>query len=228
MWHLNGEAAEKETVETTERSNPEVEEEEKKKADLLFEEIFSKLLGKDVDETEKQEDSEAKASDATFAETVSALMDEIRKEDGEKALEPNSEYEINGHKVETDDNGKIFKIDNRLLPLMEYTEEGTTYRTDSLGRVVWFKGKPAYSEDGERNIRDQVEAGGESRQPGDQGGHLVACVLGGSSGIENIVPMRGKINQGEYKSMELKIANTRLMDKKTFAIMTMRADQLIW
>ena len=58
----------------------------------------------------------------------------------------------------------------------------------------------------ERDEIAQLEAGGEDRQEGDDGGHLVARILGGSSGNENIVPMRDTVNRGDYKKVENEIA----------------------
>lgn len=105
-----------------------------------------------------------------------------------------------------DDNGKIYKINGTLLPNAEYTEHGHIYQTDELGRIRTCEGNPKYTVDGSRNIREQKESGGEERQEYDDGGHIIAKILNGSEGSENLVPMRRTINRGDYKKMENEIA----------------------
>ena len=108
--------------------------------------------------------------------------------------------------VKTDDNGNEYMRNGELLPNNEYTINGTTYRTDDRGRIISVDSNPAYTEDGIRNSKAQTDAGGDERHADDQGGHLIARILGGSEGAENLVAMRGTINQGDYKKMENEIA----------------------
>ncbi len=136
----------------------------------------------------------------TDAETDSAAAEEIHK-----PHEPNSEYTIGEDTYETDDMGTTYKKNGQLLPDTEYTVNGNTYRTDENGNKISCDAKPEIHEDGKRNISEQREAGGEDRKEDDQGGHIIARILGGSEGEENLVPMRGTINQGDYKKMELEI-----------------------
>ncbi|SHH98183.1 DNA/RNA non-specific endonuclease [Clostridium collagenovorans DSM 3089] len=131
---------------------------------------------------------------------VETLVEEIGEE-----LEPNSSYEIDGIKYETDDNGQVFKVDGKLAPDIEYVCNGIKYKTDSNGEIISWEGKPFYNPEGERDGDAQTEAGGEDRKPGDDGGHLVARVTGGSAGNENLVPMRDTINRGDYKKAENEI-----------------------
>ena len=102
-----------------------------------------------------------------------------------------------------DDNGNIYKDENgELLPNTEYEINGTRYTTDDLGRITHAEG---YLEDTPENERDnaaQSDAGGKDRKSGDDGGHLRARMNGGSSGNENLVPMRDTINRGDYKQSE--------------------------
>ena len=123
-----------------------------------------------------------------------------------KNLEPNTKYEINEDTYETDDKGRIYKKNNEVLPNIEYKIGDTSYRTDDKGRTVYWEGSPKYNADNERNESAQTDAGGKDRQKGDDGGHLVARVLGGASGKENIVAMRDTINRGDYKRSENEIA----------------------
>jgi len=113
-----------------------------------------------------------------------------------------------------DDNGKVYKINGSLLPNIEYVVHGHKYQTDELGRITSCEGNPKYTEEGSRNIKEQKEAGGEARQEYDDGGHIIAKILNGSEGSENLVPMRRTINRGDYKKMENEIAKAVLDDSK--------------
>lgn len=206
MRSINSEISQSEVREEV-LTAPRSSEGERKRADLIFEQLVSSLseIDDDVSDTNDSPGKRSGEEEIKYQGLISALQEEIASGSGETVLAPNCEYEINGHRIETDDSGKRYKVDKELLPLTEYTINGFRFQTDGLGRIILFRAKPVFSADGERNLRDQSEAGGEDRQPGDQGGHLVARILGGPSGIENIVPMRGTINQGDYKIMEGKI-----------------------
>ncbi len=136
----------------------------------------------------------------TDMEMDSDVADEISQ-----PHEPNSEYKIGDDTYETDDTGNTYKKNDVLLPNTEYTVNSSTYRTDENGNKVSCDAEPKISEEGKRNITEQRESGGEDRKEGDQGGHIIARILGGAEGEENLVPMRGTINQGDYKKMELEI-----------------------
>jgi predicted ribonuclease toxin of YeeF-YezG toxin-antitoxin module len=45
-------------------------------------------------------------------------------------------------------------------------------------------------------------AGREDRRPDDDGGHLIATIFKGSGGLDNLVPMNGNLNKGEWKKLE--------------------------
>ena len=110
-------------------------------------------------------------------------------------------------KIEKDDNGNDYMKNGELLPNNEYTiNENNTYKTDDQSRITSFNSKPKYTTEGGRDLTEQKEIGGDERKSDDDGGHLVARVLGGSEGKENLVPMRRTINRGDYKKMENEIA----------------------
>lgn len=105
-----------------------------------------------------------------------------------------------------DGNGNIYKDEEgNLLPNTEFEINGIHYQTDDLGRVTDCEGNlkdtPEKREDSAGEI--QQAAGENDRQEGDHGGHLVAHMNGGSSGSENVVAMRGHLNQADYKKCEL-------------------------
>lgn len=128
--------------------------------------------------------------------------------------EPNSKYEIDGDVYEVDDKGDTYKKNGELLPNKDYVVNGNKYRTDEHGNIISCESEPFYTEDGTRNPKEQKESGGEERQEDDEGGHIIAKILGGADGEENLVPMRRTINRGDYKKMENEIATALQEGKK--------------
>jgi predicted ribonuclease toxin of YeeF-YezG toxin-antitoxin module len=89
-----------------------------------------------------------------------------------------------------------------LKPDIEYTsKEGYNYRTDSQGRITSAEGTLNLGE-GKRNYYTQKVVGREDRLPDDDGGHLIASIFKGSGDLDNLVPMNGNLNKGEWKKLE--------------------------
>lgn len=139
---------------------------------------------------------------------------EVEVDDISLIKEPNSKYELNGNLYETDDNGETYKKNGELFTNAEYTINGNTYETDENGNKISCDSKPTYTDEGYRNTKEQKESGGDERQENDDGGHIIAKILGGSEGEENLVPMRRTINRGDYKKMENEIAKALQEGKK--------------
>jgi hypothetical protein len=101
--------------------------------------------------------------------------------------------------------GEHYTRDGRrkvLKPNVEYTTPaGYTYRTDDKGRIVSAEGKLNLGE-ARRNNHAQKVAGREDRLPDDEGGHLIATIFKGSGSLDNLVPMNGNLNKGEWKKLE--------------------------
>lgn len=139
----------------------------------------------------------AKTADGTTARTAEAApprqrieMDAGKKGDWSaelngKALKPNTDYIVNGHK----------------------------YATDAEGRVVGAEAKLELKT-ADRNAYQQKVSGRTDRLPDDQGGHLIASIFKGPGDRINMVPMNGNLNQGAWKALENKFA-TALKDGKS-------------
>lgn len=165
------------------------------KAEVSPKEIKSKNL--------KEFDPDAKAE-------ISKSPVELLKEQNPNGLEARKTYEINEHKIETDDNGNPYVQDNKLLPNNEYELNNINYKTDNNGNKSGWEGKitpEKYNPENARDKKAQMESGGQYRLYGDEGGHLVSRTLSGDSGIGNLEPMRAKINRGDYKVLENEISN---------------------
>jgi hypothetical protein len=178
-----------------------------------FAEVFSNMESQLLEKARNMEKmTDPKDIDKPIAQNVDVQEDNqegSENSDLPKNLDPNTVYEIDGNYYETDDNGNIYKTNGELNPNTEYTVNGITYKTDSQGRIVSWEGEPGYNPEAERDGEAQTDAGGEDRQDGDDGGHLVARVLDGSPGNENIVPMRDTVNRGDYKKAENEIAKAK-------------------
>lgn len=174
---------------------------------------FPKFFESEVEITKVEVNVKANEGNVfpSFFDNIETLDDEndITEIDMSEKYEPNSTMEVNGHIYETDDNGNIFKVDGKLNPDSSYTVNGTTYKTDSLGRPISWNGEPTYNPEAERDGDAQKDAGGADRKEGDDGGHIVARVLNGSPGSENIVAMRDTVNRGDYKKAENEIADAK-------------------
>lgn len=151
-------------------------------------------------------DLSAAESSETAADKSAETKNSAEEPDYKEKREPNSSYEFNGNTYETDDNGQTYKRNGELLPDSEYTINGSRYRTDGHGRIVEVEASPKYTKDNTRDSGEQREVGGDARRDADDGGHLLASILGGSEGSENLVPMRSTVNRGDYKKMEYEIA----------------------
>lgn len=80
-----------------------------------------------------------------------------------------------------------------------YTVNGTTYQTDSRGRITDFEGKLS-TQAAKRSLSDQQHLPG--KQAGEHAGHLIAASQGGSGKTDNLVRMDGKVNTRDYRAME--------------------------
>lgn len=179
-----------------------------------FSEVFENLNNELLEKAKSMEKiSDLKNMDQPIAKLLDNSGAYDSQENNLDKLEPNKKYEIDGNVYETDDNGNIFKKNGELLPNKTYVKNGIVYTTDDKGRISTWNGKPQYNPENERDGEAQTEAGGEDRQEGDDGGHLEARILGGSSGNENIVPMRNTINRGDYKKSENEIADAKKQGK---------------
>ena len=182
--------------------------------DMGFSEIFKDLNNELLEKAKSMEKTtDFKELDRPIAKMLDNSGDYDGTETEEKKLEPNSTYEIDGDEYETADNGDIYKMNGDLMPNTTYEKNGITYTTDENGRISTWSGEPKYEPENERDTNAQTESGGEDREAGDDGGHLVARILGGSAGNENIVPMRDTVNRGDYKKSENEIAEAKKQGK---------------
>ena len=87
---------------------------------------------------------------------------------------------------------------NNLKPNTDYSlSNGTKFSTNEHGYVDKISFKPDFDNPGKRDNR-QTDVGKEGID-GDVGGHIQACVFGGTCDRYNLFPQNGKFNNSEYK-----------------------------
>lgn len=170
-----------------------------------FGQSFSPEILYDAEKMEKTDD--LASLDDPIAKHVSAILKENQKAKQMIVYDENSLYEIDGKEYETDDTGQLYKEEGELIPNNQYIAGSGIYETDENSRITSFEAKLESTPDSERDLDAQKEVGGKDRLENDDGGHLIARIFGGASGLENLVPMRDVINRGDYKQFENGCAN---------------------
>ena len=108
-----------------------------------------------------------------------------------------------------DDNGKLYRIDDDLLPNSEYELNGYKYTTDEKGRIVHVEGNLHMKDrEGRLPIKDSLESIGKGdEKPTDDRGHLIGDQFDGSNGLENMVPQDADINRTDFRNFEKELAD---------------------
>lgn len=119
----------------------------------------------------------------------------------------NETGESTGLKEYFDDNGIKYREEINLLPNTKYEVNGYKYETDEKGRIVSAGGQlrlrdPEYV----RKMEVAREIDGQEYRSGDHIGHLIGHQFGGSDKLENLVPMDGHLNQHDYAKLEKTLA----------------------
>ncbi len=106
-----------------------------------------------------------------------------------------------------DDNGEKYREGNQLEPNKEFEKNGYTYETDDKGRIISAEGQLQVKDHNGRYDMDSRNVVGHGEMAdSDDRGHLIADRFNGSGGIENLVPMDGKLNKGDYAKLEETLA----------------------
>lgn len=107
-----------------------------------------------------------------------------------------------------DDNGKLFREGDHLLPDTNYEVNGYSYETDDRGRIVAAEGKLRLREnDYDRNMENVRNMDGQEYKERDERGHLIGHQFGGSDRLDNLVPMDAQLNHGDFVKLEKMLAD---------------------
>ncbi|MGL5149046.1 MAG: DNA/RNA non-specific endonuclease [Clostridium sp.] len=107
-----------------------------------------------------------------------------------------------------DDNGHAYKEGKDLIPNNEYEVNGYRYKTDEEGRIISAEGKlQMKNHEGKPTINTKMEDIGKGyERETDDKGHLIADRFNGSEGLGNLVPQDLSINRGSYRMHEKDLA----------------------
>lgn len=145
-------------------------------------------------------DTNARASGAGKASNITLQGVDVR---ATERIVVDAENKINllAAKNSAEQHSKNSGQTGSLSPRTAYVlDNGHTYVTDIAGRVTYVEGKLVdFSKD--RNPYQQ-KCAGKSGCVGDDGGHLIASVLGGAGYRLNLVPQSSELNRGRWLKME--------------------------
>lgn len=115
---------------------------------------------------------------------------------------------MDGEKYCYDSNGSLYRIGDDLLPNSTYELNGYKYETDGQGRIVSAEGKLRLKSGRDRlPIQDSMEAVGKGDQKEDDDrGHLIGDQFDGSNGLENMVPQDANVNRVAFRNFENELA----------------------
>lgn len=148
----------------------------------------------------------------------SAKAQDIPQEIGENNnLQPNTVYEVDGAKHYTDNNGKVYRVDNDLVADNTYEINGYKYETDDQGRIVSAEGKIQLKSRDRLTIKDSMENIGRGDEKNtDDRSHIIGDNLNGSNGLENIVAGDASLNRGDYNKLEAQLAKEVSAGKEVY------------
>lgn len=120
----------------------------------------------------------------------------------------NEAADINQSKQYFDDNGKLYRQGDHLLPNTQYEVNGYSYETDDKSRIVSAEGKLHLRDDDyKRNMESVRGKEGQEYRERDEQGHLIGHQFGGSDRLENLVPMDAKLNRVDFVKIEKTLAD---------------------
>ena len=131
-----------------------------------------------------------------------------RLQDGLENLKSTRTEVIDGKTHYYDDNGKLYRVNDELLPNNRYEINEYKYGTDERGRITSAEGELHLKDrEGRLPIRDTIEDIGKGDQrEGDDRGHLIGDQFDGSNGLENMISQDAKVNRNDFKNFENQLA----------------------
>lgn len=162
----------------------------------------------------------AKEVGKTTIENPSAKIDPDKRLDvqdkpknfdfGEKRIDPDRRIESQNYGY--DDNGKIYKHGDNLLPNNKYELNGYKYETDSKGRTVSVEGElqlkeePGYKQINPNLTLEKIGKGDERKETDDRG-HLIGNRFNGKGDVGNLTAQDSSLNRGDINKLEQSLAS---------------------
>lgn len=112
---------------------------------------------------------------------------------------PDFQEDENGDNLYNED--EIEEINEPFEEDTIISENGYTFKKDDLDRTLVASGDLRLKT-GQRDIDAQLEAGGNDRHDGDDGGHLIGTRFDGPGGSDNLIAENSNVNRSGFKSLE--------------------------
>ena len=93
-----------------------------------------------------------------------------------------------------------------MRPNTEFEINGYKYKTDNQGRIISAEGPIRVEPPHPREREDVRKMEKQDYKDTDDKGHLIAHWFGGSDKLENLIPMDAKLNRGDYNKLENTLA----------------------
>lgn len=143
-----------------------------------------------------------------FSKEIIPIREDDMGPDAEPAKEYPRQEVIDGVSYYYDDNDNLYRIGNELQPNTTYEMNGYKYQTDDQSRIISAEGTLRIKDrEGRLSIKDSIEdiGKGDERETDDRG-HLIGDQFDGSNGLENMIPQDANINRNDYKKFENQLA----------------------
>ena len=114
----------------------------------------------------------------------------------------------NGEAHYYDSNGNLYRVGDELCPNSTYELNGYKYETDDKGRIISAEGDLHMKGDRDHlPIKDSMDKIGKGDQmTGDDRGHLIGDQFDGYNDMGNLVPQDSGINRVDYRNFENELA----------------------
>lgn len=167
--------------------------------------MISEIVSNEAKETKNPSVENYKSIKPEKEMTSKEVNDFWDSEFKKEASEANNDT---GTKEYLDDNGEKYREGDHLLPNTKFEVNGYRYETDDQGRTISAEGKLRLRDsDYERDMEDVRKIDNQEYKAGDHRGHLIGHQFGGSDRLENLVPMDAKLNQGDFVKLENTLAD---------------------
>ncbi len=176
---------------------------------------YDRMLADDklaFEDGEVAEDSENNKDDGTLNDCQSMdKYDKILKDSERENISSSAGNSVDVKEQKIcyyDDNGKLYRSGNELMPNNEYEINGYRYKTSDNGSIISAEGTLHLKDrEGRLQIKDSIEDIGKGdEREGDDRGHLIGDQFDGSNGLENMIPQDAAINRNDFKNFENELA----------------------
>ncbi|WP_052124500.1 DNA/RNA non-specific endonuclease [Gallibacterium anatis] len=190
--------------------------------DISFDELdkIGEELNQELDQLGEQIEKGTEILSDIFAIYDKVQSGELNESEAERLLEDKERNLETMFPNALDEHQK-----KQLEPNTTYETDTATFNTDEKGRVITviftpvLNDSPRTAED-KRNTAETKKNGKED----DDGGHIQAHSLGGTSDPFNLVPQNDNLNRGKYKALENKFRNALKEGKEVNVEVKLRYD----